>query len=513
MRTLRFRRIVAGACVSALVLCTPAAARTQTPAGAAAPAAPGQKPGPARRPKAKDRDPEILSLVSDARTLAPELAAATLLKITKSPRFVDRKWKREVLGEAYDLASRAQHPIRLVAAPSSQVDTLDGFLVLSLQPSVDRLSLQSECVLSMVELDPAEARSMLDRSVRSVELPEPECGREYMPDISPYYLAVTKVFEAGFTGAERARNDHVFFLDAEIARTHTWWQVAPATELALRGVGHRVWRDKLAASLAAALRSLDADPDAMFHVLLSPKVPGSLARLLTALGPDSAASTELRDALTQGVDRTLKSGLCFPKGTSRHNLLTRALARLAAGVQTPAFQLEDVAARRGTARYAAVPLWGNETARTLLSKTRALRLKSDGTAYTDEERAMPAWRGQLGSLLADIRAWQPKDAAEERTAFHEKAVIYKTLSDLVPAGPSRDSVLIEYVRFLAKSHLQTQAPAEWLLHANYFLDLSARGDADRGFRLPDVLSESGSHSLRTLIATERFLKGAKQANP
>jgi len=80
-------------------------------------------------------------------------------------------------------------------------------------------------------------------------------------------------------------------------------------------------------------------------------------------------------------------------------------------------------------------------------------------------RDTPEWYEQLAAYLKDVGEWSPSDEKDAATYFHEKAIVYEMLVELIPHGPDRDKAILAFVDFVANSTLQREKPAEWFSHA------------------------------------------------
>ncbi|MGH7247874.1 MAG: hypothetical protein ACREH9_07190, partial [Pseudomonadota bacterium] len=72
-------------------------------------------------------------LIDLSHSAPPEFAADALLRIVESGRVADRDTRRDLVEQAFELATRAQIPFRRVPLPRGAVDTRAGYRGRSMQ--------------------------------------------------------------------------------------------------------------------------------------------------------------------------------------------------------------------------------------------------------------------------------------------------------------------------------------------------------------------------------------------
>lgn len=106
-----------------------------------------------------------------------------------------------------------------------------------------------------------------------------------------------------------------------------------------------------------------------------------------------------------------------------------------------------------------------KTTDTFWTSDQAKRLFEGGVQLRAKKADTPEWRDLLTDYLKDLAGWSATSEMDEATYFHEKAIIYEMLADLIPPGPDRDKAVAAFVDFLANSTLQREKPVEWFFHA------------------------------------------------
>jgi len=105
-----------------------------------------------------ERSTEIENLLSQARSLQAEFAIDIFLRVEKSKR-VDKKWRRELLEEAFTLTTEVQNELRQkgIPFPNTPADTRAGYRSLAFALSLDSLSLRSRIIEQMLTIDKSVA--------------------------------------------------------------------------------------------------------------------------------------------------------------------------------------------------------------------------------------------------------------------------------------------------------------------------------------------------------------------
>src|SRR6185436_12329283 len=122
------------------------------------------------------RSKEIQSLVGRAVIAPPELGADVLIRLVESKNITDRDWKIEVLEQAFHLAGRAKHPVKVIGTvpAAGNTDSDIGVLNMALNFKLDGLTLQCRAVREMLALDPKQARELF-LEIPALRLPALSC--------------------------------------------------------------------------------------------------------------------------------------------------------------------------------------------------------------------------------------------------------------------------------------------------------------------------------------------------
>src|SRR5579864_4554568 len=142
------------------------------------------------------------SIVELAHAAPPEFAADALLRVVESGKIPDRNTRRDLLEQAFRLASSARFPVRMRGVPGSMLDTRSGNLSKAYDLQLDALSLESRAVRDMLPLDAAKARELFENIVRP-SLATLTCDDALVYDVGEFYQTLAAVANATFTQKER----------------------------------------------------------------------------------------------------------------------------------------------------------------------------------------------------------------------------------------------------------------------------------------------------------------------
>lgn len=200
-------------------------------------------------------------------------------------------------------------------------------------------------------------------------------------------------------------------------------------------------------------------------------------------------------------------------------LLTPALQQMIQNLNVTSEQRDILTARLGGLRPAepACPtetkstkaseredaFWKSEHAKRLFEGGIRLRSKENGNPYTSAERDSDAWYQRLTDYMKDLADWRPSDEKDEATYFHQKAIVYEMLVELIPRGRERDNAIQSYVDFVANSNLQREKPVEWFFHAQSLVTRIRNLNQDEAAKITAAFENSGNPVLLLYTELER----------
>jgi hypothetical protein len=460
----------------------------------------------AQRPKLP---PDLQPVADLAMSAPPEFAADALLRIAASGRVSDRDARRNLIETAFHIAARAQHPVKLVAAPGTAADTRSGYLAGALRLNLDALSLQSRAVEAMLNIDKRDARELLSQLERPA-LPALKCEDPLIPDVSAFYAALVRVAGEAFTATAAGKAEQVSFALAEISRVSNNAELPGA---------------------ARVLNSIAWD-SSQFEILL-----GAFASRLDAMPPDNRTFSYYAQSIEQEVRQVAQRsrGLGVASqglAQSYRKYLVRQLTaprcesttagRVAGGSGADNLSLFDDIIRGELAPLSPDEMrpdgsggaakidryWQSAEAKQIFQGCLRLRVAPNGSFYSEEARNTTEWRQQLMDFLNTLASWSPIAEDSEADYYHQKAIVYEALLELTPAGALRDRVLANYIDFLRGSNLQQENPVEWFWHARSTLDRLVTQTAEAK-RLRAAFRGSGN----TILALEAVLDELAPASP
>ncbi len=147
--------------------------------------------------------------------------------------------------------------------------------------------------------------------------------------------------------------------------------------------------------------------------------------------------------------------------------------------------------------------WKSDEGKRLLARGVQLRIKENGTLYTDAERDTPEWYEKLTDYMTDLANWKASDENDEASFYHQKAIVYEMLVELIPRGPERDKAIQAYVDFVASSNLQRERPAEWFFHAQSLLDRVRNTNTGEPLKIAAAFENSGNPVLVLYVELDR----------
>ncbi len=109
-------------------------------------------------------------------------------------------------------------------------------------------------------------------------------------------------------------------------------------------------------------------------------------------------------------------------------------------------------------------------------RERARKLRVDKVPQMNEAQ-QARWIEQVRQFLSDLDGWSESREPAAADYFHQKAVLYETVLDIVPAGELRATAYRQFLGFLNASGMRQESRIEWYWHANYALQ--AKGEESR----------------------------------
>ena len=99
----------------------------------------------------------------------------------------------------------------------------------------------------------------------------------------------------------------------------------------------------------------------------------------------------------------------------------------------------------------------------------------------------------LSDFLRDFSMWTPPGS--EMDVFHQRAIVWRGLLELILPGPDRDQVIGQTLDLLKSSRAETLAPGEWMVQVGL---LKSAG----GQPLVEAFQASGDPGLTLFAAVD-----------
>lgn len=443
---------------------------------------------------------QVETLLSYARTVPPELAADALLRLADSSKVADRRWKLELLEEAFRNAAQAQHAVKKTHAPGTAIDTRSGYLGNAYRLDLDRLSLQCRIIKSLLALDKTKARRLFTE-ITLYRLDPLTCDDALGYDVEVFYETATRVLNTAYAPAEIRRQLPIEFARRLVKRLTSPAQVAPAAQFILSLQPTPAQLELLVSDYCEALRAIAGDSRSFFHRLTAPFAAAE--SLVKACQQKGVPCGEILLALRTYLVNNFTGARCADsyRGDARLDMEARLIRSLFEDLKRyPCVgETEILPLARDDYRPAKVesaakvfPYWRSAKARALLQRVQKLRWKNNNQPFSEEERLDSDWQYRFSLTLTELTLWSAEDEKSEEDYFHQKSVIYYGLFPIAPAGVAREKLLYDWITFLSGSTLQRSAPLEWFHHVNNLLTQARTARRDERLQILDALKQSNN---------------------
>ena len=453
---------------------------------------------------------EIAQLVDEARTAPAEFAADILIRLAESDKVVDRKWKRELLEEAFRRAAGAQQPVKRDYA-GGNMDTREGYLSLGLDLNLDTLSLQCRVVKAMLLIDPQRARELFGEIPPKHQLPPLNCKDALVYNVSEFYDTLGKVIEKAFSPAEKQRGAHIQFVQPYIDNMTSPVQVGPVAKviLSLKPSGSQL--AVLVHSFGEALKGITNDDRSFSFFTTQNSVAQHVGALVKMSEKRGVPKQDLLEALRAYLVRNLSSGRCSDSASVKRQHVPDYIYFINKTLfAANPISADEIKPLKFEEALNVSPYWQSPEAKGLLMKVKRLRFESGDKPLTAAQKEDPQWQLQATQFLNDLADWNGKQEKSEADYFHQKSVLYRALLDILPAGPQRREVLGAYVLFLKDNYVQRDSRIEWFLHANNLIERASSPRGDERPKLLEALSNSGNGVLQLYAALIKLAPQPKE---
>ena len=370
------------------------------------------------------RPVEIQNLITEAHLAPAEFGIDALIRIAESSKVTDRRWKIEILEEAFRLTADVQQPVRrkAVPLPGIPVDTKSGYLSYAYDLRLDVLSLRCRILEAMLRVDKKRTRELLSDLDPHLRLQPLSCEDSLVYEVSGFYATLAKVVKATFTAEERKQGDYVRFVLPYVEAISSPSQVAPVVRLILGLNVNSIELMELVRSLSLALKKLPGDDRTFSYALQQGDMTSSLYELFKAYTARDLPTNELSESFRAFLTRNLQSIRC----DENKNLNSQFLPQFVKVTNDFMFRnsplsLDDLKPERFATAAAVHPYWESPESQRLLSMSKKLRFaetqessavtgpedeeqsgESDDVASTESERKQAGWQQEAAMFLLDL---------------------------------------------------------------------------------------------------------------
>lgn len=431
-------------------------------------ATPDKKPAP--------RDPEIQALILDAYLCPPEFAANALIRIAQSSRMQDKEWKREILEEAFNLASGAQESMKRVAMHvDGTTDTRPRMMTNGFAMGLDALSLRCQVVKQMLTVEKEKAIELFKR-IDSPKVNPSECEEIFIAEPSAYYQTLGEIAKAAFTPKEIAANAVVTFVLPSIYRMHSPAQVNGVAELLATLPVTNSQFGTLIRDFSAALEKVAGNDNAFSETAVL--VYAGIVSLLNECKKRDLSRDDLLLAYRSYLIKNLSGIRCARNAGSK---TPRRMDRLSGMVQifNEKLRFDNAPSQREILPIASEDIepaevrgfceetrfWTTREASDFMAKFKALRF-SGSILKSEAEKESPDWQMEFQKYLGELVAWEGKDEKSDAEVFHQKVLLLMGLTEDAPNDKLRETAFREMVRLLNSSLLYQDSRSEWFVIAD-----------------------------------------------
>jgi hypothetical protein len=417
--------------------------------------------------------PDLAQLAEMSSMARPELGAKMLLTIAASPRVRQRRWKRNLLMEAFETAALVREPLPQQVALTG---TFERFSIIGTRAQLqenfyredmDRLSLESSAVTEMLKIDPSMAKELFLR----MQLPlakRAACTDVFLQDPSTYYVLLGKIVNEAFSVQERHEERHLEMLGAKIREMNSPLELASMAEV-LRSTPLSIdERSLLTAEFSHALANMELDDRSFsFTLAQTDKDLHNLIGASSSMGSGTEAlAAAYRTYLARGFAEARCADAVRNDGFAR-NVVERFNKELARDGESNLrrFETKDVKPEKVLGE-AEIPAF-NPSIDQLVEKILDLLFPNNEEDGVDPKITEAA---KLDIILRMFEEIEPTVGEDQDSYLMRKGLAFAGVITSMPAGPDRDKLLLRYVDFLNSAADNSEDLAVWIGPLRMLLD-------------------------------------------
>ncbi|HXF05072.1 MAG TPA: hypothetical protein VNM72_06610 [Blastocatellia bacterium] len=449
---------------------------------------------------------DIQGVIEEARAAPPEFAADALIRIAQSTKITDQDQKRELLEEAFHVASGAQHEMARSAASGGVVDTRSGYLANAFRHQLDALSLRCRAVRALLSVDKQMARTLFSQ----IPKPSPKpltCEDALVYDLSSFYATLHQVLKEGFSQKDIAEGRVAELLEPYVRGITSPVEVGPVAEAILAVDLPPSQLNLLVQTLSMALKKLPPDDRSFSYSLARYPVVQIVDQLALTCKEKGISNDELLEAFRTYLVNQLSSSRCADTKMEMRSetALPAVVEYFNTALMGKAFpgqkkmwliSPDEIKPSKIGGSAKIEPYWRSSKAKDLLTRLQKLRFNPKAREYTLGEKKEPDWQRGLIELMNDLEAWSAREEKSEADYFHQKCVLLTRLLELLPADDSmREGILSSFVAFLSDSPTYRESRIEWFQHVHDLIRWArSRQDTER-VKVLKLLRDSGNSVL------------------
>jgi hypothetical protein len=463
------------------------------------------------RPATPEREPRVKELVEWADGLPTEFRADIQLNAVESGR-IRGAWAGQILEHLFRDASSAKYAYkeRDITLGSN---TRQRKLATAFDLNLDALSIRTRVVRAMLNVQPLEARQLLDEIHLGV--PSSPCGSPMVYDVSDFYGALETVLSRAFSAAERADGAHVHALAGRIRTARSPFELAPIGGLLARIRVNREQLEWLTSLYTDLLQQVKASDRELAWIERDQSLSKAIQLLAEWNAQQALPVTPLLKAYRGFLVRSTRPASCADIMTDRERVVetfNRLRAEYGATEGVERLRVEDLKAER-VAESAQVDLVPAAVEFNGLLRRLMARRAGEARRQPQAEGSDSAgWESDVTEFLEKVDRVDPSRAECHACVFHEKADLLFIFFDFTPGGRFKERILGRLVRFLSTDAMQNEEPLEWLFEVKLLLNLSRDPSEEQLKRVAQLQKEGKTLNMLPSGVRAAILEEMKGSN-
>jgi hypothetical protein len=441
-----------------------------------------------------ERASEIENLLSRARLLPAEFAIDILMRVEKSKR-VDKRWKKEILEEAFTLTTTVQNDLREkgIPFPSTSPDTRAGYRSLAFSLRLDSLSLRSRIIDEMLSIDQGVALRMLNEIPPKLPFKTRSCSTRTEYEVSDFYRLLGKIARTVYDEKQILQGERVQFLLPYVESLTSPTQIDPLINLLMSVDLRRKESFIISQSFENALKKITADDRSFSAALIGNKSTRSIFGLVNMYRKTGVPYAQILNNYRAYLVRHLQAVRC----EDNVKLLKQQIKEINYYYPDNGLSIdESTPSEVEQPATLSKPYFESAQSKALLAELRDLRGYDDDDPGTREPHTSASWQEKMLDYLRRLEAWEGSNESDEEDYFHQKCIFYKMLLLIAPAGTQSDQVLLSYLKLLSDPTAISESRVEWLWHVNELITSMNEKPGQERTRLLNIVTNSKNSILQ-----------------